>query len=331
MMIRNLLQHPEFPAFRQGWAPEDIRETFFKCTKWQLEETMDPINCPYHYFCDSTNPGNYPPAVDILVVCLTMVSYLAMLISIITEIYGATERTCLVQLCKRCLLPSGPISLPLLLLVLAKGQRINTLIQISRVGPSILQLIRISALVFNNAAEKNDIKYAFYSASTISGILHASLYLDSTILPYYTGFDALVSSTFSGECISCVCRKEVLIVGGKLVPYRGWSLTSFLVVGTICVSIICRLSKEYEREAKLIKTVLENLGWIFIAMDCVRLIENSPPERSLSCVAALSGLFVLICLHVIRKACTWLKEWNSRCKRKITNSQGKDQYCKNIL
>ncbi|KAH7855041.1 hypothetical protein Vadar_020586 [Vaccinium darrowii] len=160
MMIRNLLQHPEFPAFRQGWVPEDIRETFFKCTRWQLEETMDPINCPYHYFCDSTNP-----------------------------------------------------------------------------------------------AEKNDIKYAFYSASTISGILHASLYLDSTILPFYTGFDALVSSTFS-------------------------------VVGTICVSTICRLSKEYERAAKLIKTVLENL--------------------------ALSGLFVLICLHVIRKACTWLKEWNSR-------------------
>ncbi|KAH7840907.1 hypothetical protein Vadar_023142 [Vaccinium darrowii] len=64
-MIRRLLQHSEFPAFRHKWVPEDIRETFFKCTRWQLEETMDPINCPYHYFCDSTNPANYPPAVNV--------------------------------------------------------------------------------------------------------------------------------------------------------------------------------------------------------------------------------------------------------------------------
>ncbi|WJX10602.1 hypothetical protein P8452_01300 [Trifolium repens] len=58
-------------------------------------------------------------------------------------------------------------------------------------------------------------------SSTISGILHASIYLDSILLPYYTGFDALMSSTFSGECATCVCRKEELVVGGKLVKYKG--------------------------------------------------------------------------------------------------------------
>lgn len=321
MMIRHLLLHPEILAFQHQWATEDIRETFYKCTRWQLEETMDPINCPYHYFCDSTFQGNYLLAVDISVICLTTVSYLATLISIITEIYGATKQPRLAQLSRRYLLPSGPISLPLLLLALAKGRRINTLISISCVGTSMLQLIQISALVFDNAAEKNDIKYAFYIASTISGILHASLYLDSTILPYYTGFDALVSSTFSGVCKSCICRREILVVGGKVLSYRGWSLTTFLVVGTLCVRIICRLYKDYKGKAKVIKTLLENSGWMLIAMDCVYLIANSPPERSISRAAASSGLFVLICLHVLRKACTWLKEWNSRCTNKITNSQ----------
>ncbi|XP_057495457.1 uncharacterized protein LOC130780489 [Actinidia eriantha] len=308
-MIRN-------PALAQHvWAQEDIHQTFFKCTRWQLEETMDPVNCPYHYFCDSTypDPGNYPPAVDVLVFCLTTASYLAALISILMEMYGTTGRTC--RLIRRYLLPSGPVSLPIILLALAKGHKINTLFPISCIGPSMLQLIQISALALDiNTAEKN-IKYAFYNASTISAILHASLYLDSTILPYYTGFDALVSSTFSGECISCVCRREVLVVGGKLISYRGWSLTTFLVVGTLCLRIICRLSTENKGKTILIKATLENSGWIFIATDCVYLIANSPPERSLSRAAASSGLFVLICLHVLRKACTCLMQWHSRCKK----------------
>ncbi|KAI8021489.1 hypothetical protein LOK49_LG03G02038 [Camellia lanceoleosa] len=330
MISQALLLHPEIPAIFQH--DNVVRNTiFFKCTTWQVEETLDPINCPYHYYCDSTYPGNYPPAVDILLLSLVTASYLATLISLVMEMIvyvngnGAAavagrrtnNNNCVGQIIRRCLLPSGPVSLPLTLLALAKGQRINTIFPLSCIGPSILQLIQISALALDNVAEK-DMKYALYKASTISGILHASLYLDSTILPYYTGFDALVSSTFSGECISCVCRKQVLVAGGKLVSYRGWSLTTFLVVGTLCFRMICKLSSTQNKGRAILikfKNMLENLGWIFIAMDCVYLIVNSPPERSLTRVAASSGLFVLICLHVLRKACTWLKQWHSKCEK----------------
>jgi hypothetical protein len=84
---------------------------------------------------------------------------------------------------KRCFLPSGPISLPVILLTLAKGHRINTICPFSSIGPAILQLVHISTLAFDHEANE-DIKYAFFEASTIFGILHASLYLDSIILPY---------------------------------------------------------------------------------------------------------------------------------------------------
>ncbi|KAA8516233.1 hypothetical protein F0562_019412 [Nyssa sinensis] len=183
------------PAFQHEWVLEGIRTTFFQCTRWQVEETMDSTYCPYHYFCDSTYPGNYSPAIDILLVGFTTASYLAILISMVMEIYGRTRQTRLDRL-TRYLLPSGPVSLPIFLLALSNGRRINTMFPFSCIGPAILQLILISALAFENEADQ-DVKYVFFKASTISGILHASLYLDSIILPYYTGFDALVLSTFS--------------------------------------------------------------------------------------------------------------------------------------
>ncbi|XP_034709794.1 uncharacterized protein LOC117932625 [Vitis riparia] len=248
------LLSPEKPAFQPEWALENVRMTFFKCVRWQVEETMDPINCPYHYFCDSTYPGNYPPVVDILLLLFATASYLGILVFTAMEISGGRS----FHQTRRYLLPTGPVSLPVILLALAKGRRINTIFPLSSVGPAILQLLHISALAFDTEAD-SDIKYAFFEASTISGILHASLYLDSVILPYYTGFDALVSSTFSGECISCVCRKEVLVVGGMLVSYRGWSATTFLVVGTLCLRIICRLTADDNGKTTIfIKSVLES-------------------------------------------------------------------------
>lgn len=305
------LLSPEKPAFQPEWALENVRMTFFKCVRWQVEETMDPINCPYHYFCDSTYPGNYPPVVDILLLLFATASYLGILVFTAMEISGGRS----FHQTRRYLLPTGPVSLPVILLALAKGRRINTIFPLSSVGPAILQLLHISALAFDTEAD-SDIKYAFFEASTISGILHASLYLDSVILPYYTGFDALVSSTFSGECISCVCRKEVLVVGGMLVSYRGWSATTFLVVGTLCLRIICRLTADDKGKTTIfIKSVLESLCWMLITMDSLYLTKNSPPERSLLRSAAFGGVFVLICLHVLRKVCAQLRRWHSGCEK----------------
>ncbi|KAL6131188.1 hypothetical protein ACLB2K_069564 [Fragaria x ananassa] len=211
---------------------------------------------------------------------------------------------------KRYLLPSGPIGLPLIIFALAKGHRINTTFPLSSTGPAILQLVQISALAFANGGD-NDIKYVFFEASTISGILHASMYLDAVVLPYYTGLDALVKSTFSGECPSCVCRNEDLVVGGTLVSYRGWGLTTFLVVATLCWRVISRLYGRKLGKFILIRSLLESSSWILIIIDCVSLSTNSPPERLMLQVAAFGGILVLICLCVIRELCTRLTHLHS--------------------
>ncbi|KAF4366453.1 uncharacterized protein LOC115704968 [Cannabis sativa] len=295
---------PEYPTEQPEWVLEDIKLMFYKCVRWQFEETMDPISCPYHYFCDSTYPGNYSPVVDILLLIFTTFSYFATLFIMVMDITGKGQTS--ITMLKRFFLPSGPISLPLILLALANGHRINTLFPLSLVGPAILQLVHISALSFESGTGK-DIKYVFFEASTISGILHASLYLDSVVLPYYTGFDALNMSTFSGECPSCVCRNESLIVGGKIVSYRGWSLTTFLVVGALCLRIIFRVCGETKGNILLVRTFLEGLAWILIAVDCIYLTINSPPERVILKASLFGGIFLLICLHGLKKVCSHIK------------------------
>jgi hypothetical protein len=294
-------------AFRSEWPSEDVQAIFFKCVRWQVEDTMDPINCPYHYYCDSTYPGNHPPYVDVLAFLFTTALYLVTLAIMVVDI-SRRGRTYLRE-SKRYLQPSGPVSLPLILLVLAKGSRINTVFPLSCFGPAILQLLQVSALTFDSRIDK-DVRYAFLQASTISGILHASLYLDSIILPYYTGFDALVSSTFSGECPTCVCRKEVLVVGGRLIRYRGWSLTTFLVIGVLCSRILCRVTGENKSKIMSIKTLLESLGLILITVDCIYLIRRSP-EQSLMRIAAFGGVLVLICLQMIKKMSAQMIQWHS--------------------
>ncbi|CAK7348597.1 unnamed protein product [Dovyalis caffra] len=295
------------PAFQPKWASEDVQATFFKCVRWQVEDTMDPINCPYHYYCDSTYPGNHPPYVDVLVFLFTTALYLVTLVIMVVDL-SRRGRTYLSR-SKRYLQPSGPVSLPIILLALAKGYRINTVFPLSCIGPAIFQLLQVSALTFDSGIDK-DIRYAFFEASTISGILHASLYLDSIILPYYTGFDALVSSIFSGECPSCVCRREALVVGGRLIRYRGWSLTTFFVVGALCSRILCRLTRENKSKIMSIKSMLESFGWILITTDCIYLIRKSP-EQSLMRIAAFGGVLVLICLQMIKKLSAQIIQWHS--------------------
>jgi hypothetical protein len=245
--------------------------------------------------------------VDVLAFLFTTALYLVTLAIMVVDI-SRRGRTYLRE-SKRYLQPSGPVSLPLILLVLAKGSRINTVFPLSCFGPAILQLLQVSALTFDSRIDK-DVRYAFLQASTISGILHASLYLDSIILPYYTGFDALVSSTFSGECPTCVCRKEVLVVGGRLIRYRGWSLTTFLVIGVLCSRILCRVTGENKSKIMSIKTLLESLGLILITVDCIYLIRRSP-EQSLMRIAAFGGVLVLICLQMIKKMSAQMIQWHS--------------------
>lgn len=312
---RLLLWLPYYPTLLQSeWDLYDIQNTFFKCISWQVEETLDATSCPYHYVCDKTYPPNFPLSVDILVLLFTSVSYLVTLFIVIMDmsttrrVGGGDSREIIRRSPNRYLLPCGPISLPIIILAFAKGSQINTIFPIHIMGPSILQLVLISALSFDYGSDK-DLKYVIFAASTVSGILHASLYLDSVMLPYYTGFDALVSSTFSGECETCVCRKEALVVGGKFVKYRGWSLTTFLVVGVLCLRILCRImcgvgSESENGKLILLKNLMERLSWVSIAIDCVYLAAKSPPERGVLRIAAFGGILLLICLQVLKEACT---------------------------
>ncbi|KAL1338980.1 hypothetical protein HN51_033559 [Arachis hypogaea] len=292
--------------------------TFFKCISWQVEETLDLLNCPYHYVCETTYPANYPPYVDILVLLFATASYLVTLVIVATTArsrYSSSSSS--TQRTTRYLLPCGPISLPLVILTFAKGPQINTLFPISSTGPAILHLVLISALVFDSQEEeeeeeeeedenkkKKDLRYALFAASTVSGILHASLYLDYVVMPYYTGLDAMKNSRLSGECDSCVCRKEELVVGGKVVRYRAWSLTTFMVVGVLCFRIICRIAAAGNNRIMLqrIKGLMERLSWLFIFLDCVYLAAKSPHHHHATLAASFGAILLLILLHLLKQA-----------------------------
>ncbi|GAB2231169.1 hypothetical protein Droror1_Dr00027457 [Drosera rotundifolia] len=132
----------------------DIETTFFKCTRWQLEETLDPGICPYHYYCYSTYHGDYPSFIDILVFAFVAASFFSTVVLSLMEILPGRRQSEL-ECRRRYLLPSGPISLPVMLLILAKGRRINTLFPIISTGPAILQLIRVSALAFESETDSD--------------------------------------------------------------------------------------------------------------------------------------------------------------------------------
>ncbi|KAH9621967.1 hypothetical protein KSS87_021697, partial [Heliosperma pusillum] len=266
----NKLQHTTNIPYSPTILVQDLQRTFYKCRKWQLEQTLDPINCPYHYYCNSHYPGNYPSWVDTLVIFITAFSFLAATIAMIAAVVGGSRLPEPPWLTKfnrfrRYFLPSGPILLPIIVVFIAKGSRVNTLLSLAVTGPAILQLVRVSALSFETKTE-SDIKYVSLEVSTMSGILQAALYLDSIILPYYTGLDALESSRFSGECLSCICREEALIVGGTVV-YRGWSVTTAMVVGTLTLRMFTRLAPETKGKTMPIKIAIESLSWILMIVE----------------------------------------------------------------
>ncbi|KAF1863223.1 hypothetical protein Lal_00014684 [Lupinus albus] len=89
--MNNQFWLPEYPTFQPGWDLENFHATFFKCISWQVEETLDSINCPYHYVCDRTYPSNYPPSVDILVLLFTIASYLVTLVIVIMDMMNSRK------------------------------------------------------------------------------------------------------------------------------------------------------------------------------------------------------------------------------------------------
>ncbi|KAK9758130.1 hypothetical protein RND81_01G209300 [Saponaria officinalis] len=280
----------------------DIRHAFFKCRKWQLEETLDPINCPYHYYCNSHYSGDYPSWVDTLMMFFTALAFLTTLTTMVVGMIGRRDAFWVIKFrrLKRYFLPSGPIFLPIFLVILAKGYRINSVFPLTHTGPAILQLLRISALSFDTKSV-SDVKYVFLEISTMSGILQAALYLDSIIMPYYTGVDALVSSRLSGECLSCVCRERVLVVGGTSV-YRGWSVTTALIVGTLTLRIFSRFATETKRGTTFLKIGIESLSWTLMIVESLYLIiVVTPTDRSWITAVSFAAVFVLICLQILRR------------------------------
>ncbi|XP_020087845.1 uncharacterized protein LOC109709884 [Ananas comosus] len=303
---------------RHEWALQRITNSVLKCTRWQVEETTDLINCPYHYFCESAYPGDYPSFVDFLVLLFAAASFVSTLSFTVIALRRRTAAAAAAttattprssrNLKRKYLVPSGPIFLPFVLLILARGQRINTIFPLSQLGPAILQLLQASALAFKNESDK-DIRYAVLEASTVSGILHASLYLDAIIMPYYTGIDALSGSRFSGECPSCLCRTQALVVGGTEISYRGLSKTTLLIIFALCARMVRRMYGE-ERFSLAVKSVLEGISWVFVASDCVYMMNNGPEGGALFRIV-YGGLCVFIFLNVFKMVYSFLS-WAER-------------------
>ncbi|XP_074569390.1 uncharacterized protein LOC141826034 [Curcuma longa] len=249
-----------------------LQKLFFKCTRWQVEETTDLINCPYHYFCDSTYKEDYPPIVDFLVLLFILMSFISAtvftLLDFISRRPTSAADPSIGRLKRRHLLPSGP---------------------------ALLQLVYISVLAFRNRDE-SDLKYSVLEVSTVSGILHASLHLDSILVAYYTGLAALRESTFSGLCASCVCRKDALVLGGSLSGYRGWSKATVLTAIAVCSRMVCRVFGE-ERLSSAIRLAVEGVSWVFVAENSIDLLMG---VGSLLDLVVYGGVCALILLNFLR-------------------------------
>uniref|UniRef100_A0ACD5XIW6 Uncharacterized protein n=1 Tax=Avena sativa TaxID=4498 RepID=A0ACD5XIW6_AVESA len=303
-----------------GLGGDAVTRQILKCTRWQLEETTDFVTCPYHYYCDSSYPGDYHSAVGGLVAAFAAYCFVAALAFTVLDLLRSG--TAGVRGIKRkYLIPSGPFLLPLVLLALSKGQRINAVFPLAQLGPALLLLLQASALAFRNEAD-GDIRYAVLEASTVSGVLHASLYLDAVVLPYYTGLEALRWSRFSGECASCLCRMEPLVVGGTAMRYRGLSKTALAIIFALCSRMVCRIYGE-ERLSAWTRSALEGVGWVLVAADAVYLVGWVAAEGGAVAVAAYSlvaGLVFLCVFGKVYRFLAWVESRQSQWKSSLCHS-----------
>ncbi|KAL5229571.1 hypothetical protein ABZP36_028347 [Zizania latifolia] len=296
----------------------NVTKLILKCTRWQLEETTDFITCPYHYYCDSAYPGDYAPAVGALVTALA--AYCLLSASAFTVLEISRGSAAAAGRRRKYLVPSGPFLLPLVLLALAKGQRINAVFPLAQLGPALLLTLQASALAFRNEAD-GDLRYAVLEASTVSGMLHASLYLDAVVLPYYTGTDALRWSRFSGQCATCLCRMDPLVVGGRTVLYRGLSKTALSIIFALCSRMVCRIYGE-ERLSAWTRSTLEAVSWVFVAGDAVYLVGWATAEGAAANVAVyalVAGLVFLCIFCKVYKFLAWMETRQLQWKPNITS------------
>jgi hypothetical protein len=282
-----------------------------------LEETTDFVTCPYHYYCDSSYPGDYHSAVGALVAAFAAYCFAAALAFTVLD-FVRSGAAGVRGIKRKYLVPSGPFLLPLVLLALAKGQRVNAVFPLAQLGPALLLLLQASALAFRNEAD-GDIRYAVLEASTVSGVLHASLYLDAVVLPYYTGLEALRWSRFSGECASCLCRMEPLVVGGTAMRYRGLSKTALAIIFALCSRMVCRIYGE-ERLSAWTRSALEGVGWVFVAADAVYLVGWVSAEGGAVGVAAygmVAGLVFLCVFGKVYRFLAWAESRQSQWKSSL--------------
>ncbi|XP_057833157.1 uncharacterized protein LOC131043935 [Cryptomeria japonica] len=286
-----------------------LSKTFLKCKVWQVEETLDTINCPYHYYCNTTYPGNYLAVVDWFAVLLAAALCLCLSGVMIWEVRGRLFGQDFSRGKARYWVPSGPLLLPLSLLVMAKGHRINSVFPMAYMAPAWLKLLHISALGFTgyeiNGVSKN-LNAVVFEVSMAVGMLHGSLYVDAVTLPYYTGVEASMSMS-SGICRSCICRKEPLVAGGTFF-YRAWSYGSFVVFSGLLSRLAYGLwwnDGNAERFISLARWGLELLAWGFTAWDVFKMGHNSPPlQHGLPYKSVMAPLLLMLLL------CFYKRVWN---------------------
>lgn len=130
--------------------------------------------------------------------------------------------------------------------------------------------------------------------------------LDSILLPYYKGSDALVSTTFSGKCSSCACRNEMLII---LVPRGGdqWPHFQLWVLSVEGLSADCG---KKTGTTILIRPWLESIAWILTFLDSVYLATNSTQKVNVESCCFWRYLFWFAFMYSKGHA-LWQKKWHS--------------------
>lgn len=303
----------EFP----DWEWKYASHTFLKCRVWQEEETIySPLSCPYHYYCTNSNhPSSYHAIADWFALALAAASFLFLGAVALWESRGSLFGRVFNKSNARYWLPSGPLILPLTLLPLAKGHRIDSLFPLSYIAPAWLQLLHISALGNLGSYEelfagrvpvKNRVNALIFEVSMASGIVHASLYVDSVAMPYFTGLDAFMSSSFSGICTSCICRREPLVPGGAFWP-GAWSYGSFVVASVLLLRLgfgFLQYNWKWNRFIREILNfgglVMELMGWMVTAWEVMQLLnvripsgQQGVPYPFVICPLAFMLMFVL--------------------------------------
>lgn len=282
----------DYPA----WEWEYAADTFLKCRVWQEEQTMySSLTCPYHYYCtNSVHPPSYSAIADWFALALAAASFLFLGGVVLWESRGRLFGRVFHKNTARFWLPSGPLILPLTLLPLAKGHRIDSLFPLSYIAPAWLQLLHISALgnlgsyeeLFAGRVSVRDrVNAMVFEVSMASGIVHASLYVDSVAMPYYTGLEAFMSSSLSGICTSCICRSEPLVAGGAIWP-GAWSYGSFVVASGLLLRLgfgFLQYNWKWNRFLRDILNlgglVMEFIAWIVTMWEVMQLLHVRIPSR----------------------------------------------------